>query len=42
VVALSADTLDLSDLTGSSRSLNVLEVDLGVFAEVDNGAKVVV
>jgi hypothetical protein len=42
VVALSADSLDLSDLTSSGSSLDVLEVDLGVFGEIDDGAKVVV
>lgn len=41
-VGLSADTLDLADLAGTGSSLNVLEVNLGVFAEVDNGTEIVV
>jgi hypothetical protein len=41
-VALPADTLDLPNLTGASRGLNVLEVDLRVLAEVDDRAKVVI
>jgi hypothetical protein len=41
-VALPADTLDLADLTGAGRGLDVLEVDLRVLAEVDDRAKVVV
>jgi hypothetical protein len=41
-VALPADTLDLPNLTGAGRGLDVLEVDLRVLAEVDNRAKVVI
>ena len=41
-VALSAETLDFTDLASSGGSLNVLEVYLGVLAEVDDGAEVVV
>lgn len=41
-VGLSADTLDLTDLASTGSRLNVLEVNLGVFAEVDNGTEVVV
>jgi hypothetical protein len=42
VVALSADTFDLSDLVRAGGRLNVLEVDLGVLAKVDNRSKIVV
>ena len=35
-VAPAADTLDLTDLTGARSSLDVLEVNLGVLAEVDD------
>jgi hypothetical protein len=42
VVALSADTFNFSDLTGSRCSLDVLEVNLRVSAEVDDGSQVVV
>lgn len=41
-VGLSADTLDLTDLAGTGSRLNVLKVNLGVFAEVDNGTEIVV
>lgn len=41
-VGLSADTLDLANLAGTCSSLDVLKVNFGVFAEVDNGTKVVV
>ena len=42
VVALSANTLDLPDLVSAGGSLDVLEVDFGVLAKVDDGSKVVV
>jgi len=42
VVALSANTLDLSNLTGSGGGLDVLEVDLLVLTEVDDRSKIVV
>ena len=42
VVALSADALNLSDLVRASGRLNVLEVDFGVLAEVDDGTEVVI
>jgi hypothetical protein len=42
VVALSADTFDLSDLVRAGGRLDVLEVDLGVLAKVDNRSKIVV
>jgi hypothetical protein len=42
VVALSADPLDLSNLTGSGSGLDVLEMDLLVLTEVDDRSKVVV
>ena len=42
VVALSADALNLSDLVRASGRLDVLEVDFGVLAEVDDGTEVVV
>ena len=42
VVALSAYTLDLSDLVSTRGSLDVLEVDFGILAKVDDRSKVVV
>ena len=42
VVALPADTFDLSDLVRAGSRLDVLEVDLGVLAKVDDGTEVVV
>ena len=42
VVALSANALDLSDLVRASGCLNVLEVDFGVLAKVDDRTEVVV
>ena len=41
-VALSAEAFDFSDLTSSGCGLDVLEVHLGILAEVDDRAKVVV
>ena len=38
-VALTADALHLFDLAGLAGSLDVLEVDLRVLAEVNNGAQ---
>lgn len=42
VVRLSADPLDLSDLASPRGSLDVLELDFGVGAQVDDGTEVVV
>jgi hypothetical protein len=42
VVALAADTLDLADLARARRRLDVLEVNLGVLADVHDRAEVVV
>lgn len=42
VVALSTNTLHLSDLVRTSGRLDVLEVDFGVLAKVDNRTEVVV
>ena len=42
VVAFPAYTLDLADLACTSSRLYVLEVDLRVLAEVDDGTEVVV
>ena len=42
VVALPANTFDLSDLVRAGSRLDVLEVDLGVLAKVDDGTEVVV
>lgn len=42
IVALSANTFDLSDLIGACGSLDVLEVDFRVLAKVDDRSKVVV
>ena len=41
-VALSTNTLNLSDLVRAGSRLDVLEVDLGVLTKVDDGAEVVV
>lgn len=41
-VALADDALDLPDLAGARRGLDVLEVHLGVLADVDDRAEVVV
>lgn len=41
-VALATDALDLADLSGASGGLDVLEVDFGVLAQVDDRAEVVV
>jgi hypothetical protein len=35
-VTLSANAFDLTDLAGASGSLDVLKVNLGILAEVDN------
>lgn len=42
VIALPTNTFDFPNLTSASGSLDVLEVDLGVCAEVDNGTEIVV
>ena len=42
VVALSAYTLDLSNLVSTCGSLDVLEVNFGILAKVDDRSKVVV
>ena len=42
VVTLSADALDLSDLVGAGGSLDVLEVDLGILAKVDDRPEIVI
>lgn len=42
VLRLAADAFDFADLTGSRCRLNVFEVDLGVLAEVDDRAEIVV
>ena len=42
VVALSAYALDLSNLVSTCGSLDVLEVDFGILAKVDDRSKVVV
>lgn len=36
IVALATDALDFANLTGTGSSLDVLEVNLGVGAEVDD------
>lgn len=41
-VALSTNTLDLSDLVRAGGRLDVLEVDFGVLAKVDDGSEVIV
>ena len=41
-VALATDTFDFPDLACSRSSLDVLEMNLGVLAEVDDGAQIVV
>jgi hypothetical protein len=41
-VRFADDALDLADLTGASRRLDVLEVDLRVFRKVDDRAEVIV
>lgn len=42
VVALSTDTFNFTNLAGPSGSLDVLEVDFRIFAEVHNRSEVVV
>jgi len=42
VVTLSANTLDLADLVRAGGRLDVLEVDFGVLAKVDDGAEIVI
>ncbi len=42
IVALATDTLDLPDLTSSGSGLNVLEVNLRISAEIDDGTEVIV
>ena len=42
VIALSTDTLDFTNLASPSGSLDVFEVDFGIFAEVNNRSEVVV
>ena len=42
VVTLPADTLNLADLASASCCLNVLEVNLRILADVDDGTKVVI
>ena len=41
-VTLATDTFNLSNLTGASGSLDILEVNFRVLAEVNNRAKIVV
>lgn len=41
-VTFLADSLHFANLASASGSLNVFEVNLGIFTEVDNRAKVVV
>ncbi len=38
-VAFSADPLHLFDLSGLTRGLNVLEVNLGILREIDDGSQ---
>jgi hypothetical protein len=42
VVALSTDPLNFTNLASASSGLDVLEVHLGILAEVNDGAKVIV
>jgi len=42
VIALPANALDFANLSGTSSSLNVLEVHFLILAEVDNRAKIVI
>jgi hypothetical protein len=42
VVAFATNSLHLSDLTSASGSLDILEVDFGVLAEIDDVSKVIV
>lgn len=42
VVALSANAFDLPDLVRAGGRLDVLEVDFGVLAKVDNGSEIIV
>jgi len=41
-VALSANALDFSNLTGTSGGLNIFEVNLWILAEVDDRSEVIV
>lgn len=41
-IALSANALDLTDLSSTSSGLNILEVDFGVLAEVDDRTEIIV
>ena len=41
-IALSADTFDFTDLSSARSGLNVLEVNLRILADVDDGTKVVI
>ena len=42
VVALAANTFDLSDLVGAGGRLDVLEVDFGVLAKVDDRSEIII
>ena len=42
IVALSANTLDLTDLISARGCLDVLEVDFGVLAEIDDRTEIVI
>jgi hypothetical protein len=42
VVALPTDPLNFADLASPSGSLDVLEMNLGIFAKVDDGPEIVV
>jgi len=42
VVALSANTFDFSNLVGACGCLNILEVDFGVLAKVDDRSEIIV
>ena len=42
VVALATNALDFPDLASAGSSLDILEVYLGILAQVDDGAQVVV
>jgi hypothetical protein len=41
-VALPANALDLSDLTGASGGLDILEMNLWILTQVDNRTEVVI
>lgn len=42
VVTFSTDSFDLVNLASASGGLNVLEMNLGIFAEIDNRSEVVI